>query len=345
MKPEISYADSGVDIDAADDAVSRLTPHAQSTFRPEVLSEVGGFGSVVAIPAGYKEPVLVSGNDGVGTKLLVAQKLGKLDTIGIDLVAMCVDDIVTSAAEPLFFLDQITVGAVNAAVIEQLVIGMAAGCSEAGCSLTGGEIAEHPGSMAADDIDISGFAVGVAERSEIPSHDAVVAGDVLVGIASPGIRCNGYSLARQVLMDDRSMDDPAWIGADRSIGDELLRPSVIYAPTVLQAFKGFGVRAAAHITGGGLAGNLRRVINDNVSIELDLNRWPRPRIFEEIASRGPVSEAEMRKVFNLGVGMVLVSPPEQAKPIIELANRNGHDAWLIGQIARGNGDVRWSEDG
>ena len=190
MKPEISYADSGVDIDAADDAVRRLTPHAQSTFRPEVLSEVGGFGSVVAIPAGYKEPVLVSGNDGVGTKLLVAQKIGKLDTIGIDLVAMCVDDIVTSAAEPLFFLDQITVGAVNAAVIEQLVIGMAAGCSEAGCSLTGGEIAEHPGSMAADDIDISGFAVGVAERSEIPSHDAVVAGDVLVGIASPGIRCN-----------------------------------------------------------------------------------------------------------------------------------------------------------
>ncbi|RZP35670.1 MAG: phosphoribosylformylglycinamidine cyclo-ligase, partial [Acidimicrobiales bacterium] len=233
MSSEITYSESGVDIDKADEAVERLTPHAQSTFRPEVLSDVGGFGSIVAIPEGYREPVLVSGNDGAGTKTLVAKKLERYDTIGVDVVAMCVDDIVTSGAEPLFFLDQLTVGKVDPEVIEQLVIGFAQGCITAGCALTGGEIAEHPDTMGADDFDVSGFAVGVAELGDIPNKSSVVQGDVLVGLASTGLRCNGYSLARRVLMDGRALDQPAWPGADSSLGDELLRPSIIYAPTVL----------------------------------------------------------------------------------------------------------------
>tara|TARA_B100000287_G_scaffold360113_1_gene352360 strand:- start:569 stop:1603 length:1035 start_codon:yes stop_codon:yes gene_type:complete len=344
MNSEITYSEAGVDIESADEAVRRLTPHVRSTFRPEVISEVGGFGSIVAIPDGYQEPVLVSGNDGAGTKPLVAQKLNKYDTIGIDVVAMCVDDIVTCGAEPLFFLDQLTVGKVDPEQIEQLVIGFAEGCRQAGCALTGGEIAEHPDTMSHQDFDVSGFAVGVAERSDIPTKSSVVTADVLIGLASPGLRCNGYSLARRVLMDGHSLDEPAWPQAEVSLGDELLRPSEIYAPTVLRAFRQFEIHAAAHITGGGLAGNLNRVINENVDAQIDVTRWRRPRIFDQIAAEGPVSEHEMRKVFNIGIGMVLVAPREQADQIIEMAHQDGHEAWIIGQILQGNGEVRWADE-
>jgi phosphoribosylaminoimidazole synthetase len=203
MSGDLSYAGAGVDIDAADDAIERLKPHVRSTFRPEVLSDIGSFGSLVAIPKGYDEPILVSGNDGAGTKTAVASAVGRYDTIGIDVVAMCVDDIVTMGAEPLFFLDQITVGSIDPARIEELVIGFAEGCRQAGCALTGGEIAEHPDLMGAADFDLAGFAVGVVERSRIIDGQAVVPGDVIVGLASPGLRCNGYSLARRVLMAPR----------------------------------------------------------------------------------------------------------------------------------------------
>ena len=343
MSPDITYSDSGVDIDKADEAVQRLIPHARSTFRKEVLSDVGGFGSIVAIPDGYQEPVLVSGNDGAGTKTLVAKNLGRYDTIGIDVVAMCVDDIVTSGAEPLFFLDQLTVGKVDPEVIEQLVIGFAEGCIAAGCALTGGEIAEHPDSMDDDDFDVAGFAVGVAERADIPNQSSVIQGDLLVGLASTGLRCNGYSLARRVLMHHGATDQPAWPGAELSLGDELLRPSVIYAPTVLSAFRQHEVHAAAHITGGGLVGNLKRVIGDQVDIGLDVQTWRRPKIFDEIASQGPVSEAEMRNVFNLGIGMVLIVPSDQIDAIMSLANANGHEAWTIGQVTEGDGTVGWMD--
>ena len=343
MSSEITYSKSGVDIDKADEAVERLIPHARSTFRPEVLSDVGGFGSIVAIPEGYRDPVLVSGNDGAGTKTLVAKKLGKYDTIGVDVVAMCVDDIVTSGAEPLFFLDQLTVGKVDPEVIEQLVIGFAQGCITAGCALTGGEIAEHPDTMGADDFDVSGFAVGVAELGDIPNKSSVVQGDVLVGLASTGLRCNGYSLVRRVLMDGRALDQPAWPGADSSLGDELLRPSIIYAPTVLSAFRQCEVHAAAHITGGGLIGNLKRVIADEVEIQLDVGRWPRPQIFDQIANEGPVSEEEMRNVFNLGIGMALIVPSGEAGSVIDLANKHGHEAWVVGQVVEGNGQARWMD--
>tara|TARA_B100000686_G_scaffold325231_1_gene381681 strand:+ start:2939 stop:3970 length:1032 start_codon:yes stop_codon:yes gene_type:complete len=343
MSSEITYSESGVDIDKADEAVERLIPHARSTFRPEVLSDVGGFGSIVAIPEGYRDPVLVSGNDGAGTKTLIAKKLGKYDTIGVDVVAMCVDDIVTSGAEPLFFLDQLTVGKVDPEIIEQLVIGFAQGCITAGCALTGGEIAEHPDTMGEDDFDVSGFAVGIAERGDIPNKSSVVRGDVLVGLASTGLRCNGYSLARRVLMDGRALDQPAWPGADTSLGDELLRPSIIYAPTVLSAFRKCEVHAAAHITGGGLVGNLKRVISDEVEIQLDVGSWRRPEIFDQIANEGPVSEEEMRNVFNLGIGMALAVPSGEANSVIDLANKHGHEAWVVGQVVEGNGQARWMD--
>ncbi len=343
MSSEITYSESGVNIGKADEAIQRLTPHARSTFRPEVLSDVGGFGSIVAIPEGYREPVLVSGNDGAGTKTLVAKKLEIYDTIGVDVVAMCVDDIVTSGAEPLFFLDQLTVGKVDPEIIEELVIGFAHGCIAAGCALTGGEIAEHPDTMGEDDFDVSGFVVGVAELADIPKKSSVTQGDVLVGLASPGLRCNGYSLARRVLMDGRALDQPAWPGADSSLGDELLRPSVIYAPTVLSTFRQCEVHAAAHITGGGLAGNLKRVIGDEVEIQLDVRKWRRPEIFDQIANEGPVSEEEMRNVFNLGIGMVLVVPSEHADAVIGVANEDGHEAWVIGQVVEGNGQARWMD--
>ena len=344
MTSEITYSGAGVDIDLADEAVRRLTPHVRSTFRPEVLSDIGGFGSVVAIPNGYQEPVLVSGNDGAGTKPLIAAALDQYDTIGIDVVAMCVDDIVTTGAEPLFFLDQITVGKVDPERIEQLVIGFAKGCRQAGCALTGGEIAEHPDIMDEDEFDLSGFAVGVAERAHIPSKSSVSKGDVLIGLASPGLRCNGYSLARRVFLDGRPLDQPAWAGANTSLGEELLRPSVIYAPAVLEVFAELDVHAAAHITGGGLPGNLARVIETNVAIRVDPTKWRTPEIFDRIAIEGPVSEGEMRKVFNLGIGMVLVVPSDQANETIEIVARHGHEAWVIGDVMAGTGQVKWSNE-
>lgn len=334
---DISYAGAGVDIDAADEAVRRLTPHVRSTFRPEVLSDVGAFGSVVSLPSGYDEPVLVSGNDGAGTKTLVAAALGRYDTIGIDVVAMCVDDIVTLGAEPLFFLDQITVGSVDPDRIEAFVQGFAEGCRQAGCALTGGEIAEHPDAMAPKDFDLSGFAVGVAERRQLPSTDQVQVGDVLVGIASPGIRCNGYSLARKVLMDGQDLSQPAWPGADATLGDELLRPSVIYAKPVLEAFRSVEVHGAAHITGGGIAGNLSRVLGPGVDAQVHRGTWEVPRIFRRLAEDGPVPPLEMEKVFNLGLGMILVVPPDAVSTVTDLVGDHGHEAWNVGSVVDGSG--------
>ena len=339
MKQKVTYAAAGVDIDAADEAVRRLAPLARSTFRPEVLSDVGAFGSVVAMPAGYREPVLVSGNDGAGTKTAIAQTLGRYDTIGIDVVAMCVDDIATLGAEPLFFLDQITVGRVDPDVIEAVVEGLAAGCRMAGCALTGGEIAEHPDLMAPDDVDVAGFAVGVAERDALPSPSQVRPGDVLVGLGSPGLRANGYSLVRRVLLDGRDLDEPAWPGAASSLGDELLRPSVVYAPTVLAAFRELDVHGAAHVTGGGLAANLQRVLPPIVDGLITRGSWEVPPIFDLVAREGPVGQPEMERVFNLGIGMVVIVPGDQADAVIELAAGRDHPAWVIGRVVEGQGRV------
>jgi|TARA_B110000438_G_scaffold46501_1_gene46660 phosphoribosylformylglycinamidine cyclo-ligase len=344
MSEEITYSASGVDIDAADEAIRRIGPHLRSTFRPEVLSDIGGFGSVVAIPEGYIEPILVSGNDGAGTKTLVAMALNRYETIGIDVVAMCVDDIATSGAEPLFFLDQITIGSVNPDRIEELVKGFADGCRQAGCALTGGEIAEHPGLMGKNEFDLSGFAVGIAERSRLPSVAKVQNGDLVIGIASPGLRCNGYSLARKILMNGQDLEQPAFKGAEISLGEELLKPSVIYAPTLLALFSKVEVRGAAHITGGGLPGNLNRVIPRGLDVIIRRNTWRRPKIFDRIAKDGPVSINEMEKVFNLGIGMTLIVRPEDALEAIEISEAHGHEAFIIGKTVRGDGVVRMVDD-
>jgi len=336
----LTYAGAGVDIDAADEAIRRLGPHARSTFRPEVLTDIGSFASMVAIPKGYDEPILVSGTDGIGTKGLVADACGRHDTVGIDLVAMCVDDIVTQGAEPLFFLDMITMGRVHAERIEQLVAGMADGCRQARCALTGGEIAEHPDAMKPDAWEIGGFAVGVVERTSIVDGSAIVAGDVIVGIYSPGLRCNGYSLARRVLMSEpSSVHQPAWSGAEVTVGEELLHPSVIYAPAVLALLAALDVHGMAHITGGGLAANLGRVLPGEVDAVVDRGSWPVPPIFAEVARRGGVTPDEMSRVFNMGIGMAAVVGPDDVDQTREILGSWGHDSFVIGKVTGGSGCV------
>jgi phosphoribosylformylglycinamidine cyclo-ligase len=335
-----TYAAAGVDIAAGEAAVERIKGKVRSTFRPEVLGDVGGFGGLVGLPAGYRDPVLVSSTDGVGTKAMVARAAGRYDTIGIDLVAMCVDDIVCQGAEPLFMLDYISVGRLDPDVVDALVSGVVEGCRRAGCALVGGEMAEHPGAMAPGEFDLVGFAVGVVERDRVITGEAVRPGDVLVGLPSPGLRANGYSLARRVLLERAglSLDDELYDGC--TVGDELLRPSVIYAPAVRRLLGDVDVRAVAHVTGGGLVGNLPRVLPAGVDAELDRRSWEVPRVFAEIQRRGEVDDAEMARVFNLGLGMVLVVPEGDAGRAVEVLREEGHAAAVVGTLVAAEGDGR-----
>jgi phosphoribosylformylglycinamidine cyclo-ligase len=339
---KLTYADAGVDIRAGEEAVERIKRHVRSTFRAEVIGDIGGFGGLFAMPTGYRHPVLVNSTDGVGTKALVARATGRYTTIGVDLVAMCVDDLVCQGAEPLFFLDYIAVGHLDPDHIEQLVEGMAAGCRQAGCALIGGEMAEHPGAMDEGDFDLVGFAVGVVERDRIITGQQVRPGDVLIGLPSPGLRSNGYSLARKVLLElgGRSLDDPAWGGASHTLADELLSPSVIYAPAVGALVRGVEVRAIAHITGGGLPGNLARVLPDDCDAVLRRQTWEIPPIFGEIQRLGRVDDDEMASVFNLGIGMVVAVRPADAFRALDLLRRQGHRAAEIGAVEPGRGTVR-----
>jgi phosphoribosylformylglycinamidine cyclo-ligase len=297
------------------------------------------------VPPGYTRPVLVSSTDGVGTKMAVAMATGRFDTVGIDLVAMCVDDVVCSGAEPLFLLDYVATGVLDPAQMEQLVAGVAAGCRQAGCALLGGEMAEHPGAMAPGHFDLAGFAVGVVERRDMLGAERVGEGDVLLGLPSPGLRCNGYTLARHVLLERAglALDAPAWDGAGHSVADELLRPSVIYAPLVLEVLWALGpggLHAAAHITGGGLPGNLSRVLGPGLDAVVDTGAWDEPPVFGEIRRLGNVDDDEMARVFNLGVGMVLVVAAGAAGPARALLSAAGTDAVDIGRVAGGSGQVR-----
>jgi phosphoribosylformylglycinamidine cyclo-ligase len=338
-----SYEDAGVHIAAGEEAVERIKRHVRSTFRPEVIGDIGGFGGLFAFPQHrFRNPVLVSSTDGVGTKALIAQAVGRFTTIGIDLVAMCVDDLVCQGAEPLFFLDYVAVGKLDPDHIDQLVEGVAEGCRDARCALIGGEMAEHPGAMEPGEFDLVGFAVGVVERDQLLTGEHVRSGDVLIGLPSPGIRSNGYSLARKVLLEraGRALDGPAFQGAHHSLADELLVPSVIYAPAVLEVLRVVDVRAIAHITGGGIPGNLVRVLPDKADAVVDQSTWEPPRIFDEIQRLGDVSDAEMAKVFNLGIGMILVVPPYDAFRAIDVLRSHGHAARRIGQIEAGDGRVR-----
>jgi phosphoribosylformylglycinamidine cyclo-ligase len=340
-----TYRDAGVDIAAGEEAVARIRGLVRSTFRPEVVGDIGGFGGLFAFPRDrYRDPVLVASTDGVGTKAVVARQAGRLDTIGIDLVAMCVDDVVAQGAEPLFLLDYIAVGRLDPARVEPLVAGVAAGCREAGCALIGGEMAEHPGVMAPDDFDIAGFAVGVAERDRLVTGAAVRPGDVLVGLPSPGLRCNGYSLARRVLLERAGLplDGPAWPGAPHSLADELLVPSVIYAPAVLEVLRAVDVHGIAHITGGGIPGNLARVLPAGCDALVRRGSWETPRVFAEIQRLGAIDDAEMARVFNLGVGMVLVVTPGDAPVALDRLRARGHAAVVIGEVVAGGGRVRFA---
>ncbi len=339
-----SYEDAGVSISAGEAAVERIKSKVRSTFRPEVIGDIGGFGGLFAFASHrYAHPVLVSSTDGVGTKALIAQATGRFDTIGVDLVAMCVDDIVCQGAEPLFFLDYIAVGTLDPDHIEQLVEGVAHGCRQAGCALIGGEMAEHPGAMDPGEFDLVGFAVGVAERDRLITGEHVQRGDVLIGLPSPGLRSNGYSLARKVLLGPtgQGLDQPAWPGAHHSLADELLVPSVVYAPAIAAVLRYVDVRAIAHITGGGLPGNLARVLPEGADAEVDGRTWESPRIFGEIQRRGDVSDDEMRKVFNLGIGMVVVVAQDEVHRTLDLLRTEGHRASEIGHIVTGHGQVRF----
>jgi phosphoribosylformylglycinamidine cyclo-ligase len=343
-----SYADAGVDIDAADVAVERIRATVASTARPELLGGIGGFGGLFSLDTGGQtSPALVASTDGVGTKLLVARATGRYATIGIDLVAMCVDDVVCSGAEPLFLLDYIATGRVSPGRIAEVVAGVAEGCRQAGCALLGGETAEHPDAMAPDDLDLAGFAVGLVDRAEMLGPDRVSAGDALVGLRSPGLRSNGYSLARHVLLRRAALDldGPAWPGAPYSLADELLLPSRIYSPAVRRVLRERpgAVHAAAHITGGGIPGNLPRALPEHCGAEVFPARWEVPRIFQEIRRLGEVANAEMARVFNLGIGMVLVVDADRADDVTAVLAGAGEHAVIMGNvIPRDEGErVRW----
>ena len=337
----LTYAAAGVDIAAGEKAVELIKEHVRSTFRPEVIGDVGGFGGLFALDwKRYDDPLLVSSTDGVGTKSLIARLAGRRDTIGIDCVAMSVDDIAAQGAEPLFFLDYISVGHLVPEEIDELVAGVADGCRQARCALLGGEMSEHPGVMEPGEFDLVGFAVGVVERENVlPRH--VRAGDRIVGLASPGLRCNGYSLARAALIDraGRQLSDHAWRGHHRSLADELLEPSRIYAPALLKLSGEVPVHAFAHITGGGLPGNVVRVVPDRCDAVITRGSWEEPRIFAEIHTAGSVPDDEMEHVFNLGLGMVAIVPPDAALHAVDVARAAGHDAWLVGEIVDGHRHV------
>ncbi len=341
-----TYAGAGVDIEAGDAAVERITAHVQSTSRPEVIGGIGGFGGLFDISSlPYDEPVLVSATDGVGTKALVAAAARRYETIGVDLVAMCVDDLVCGGAEPLFFLDYISVGRVTPDHIEALVSGIAEGCRLVGAALVGGEIAEHPGVLPDGEFDLVGFAVGVVERRRAQRGPMGAPGDVLVALPSPGLRSNGYSLARRLVFDvaGLAVDDPAWPGADATVADELLRPSVLYTPAVLELMRAVDVLGVAHITGGGIPGNLPRSLPGDVHAVIDRSSWTPPPIFGALQRLGDVATDEMDRVFNQGVGMIVVVPAPRAAEAIAVLDGAGHRAWQIGHLQAGSGPVRYTD--
>jgi phosphoribosylformylglycinamidine cyclo-ligase len=337
-----TYAGAGVSIDAGEEAVERIKGKVRSTFRPEVIGDIGGFGGLFALDlARYRQPVLVSSTDGVGTKALVAQAVGRFTTIGVDLVAMCVDDLVCQGAEPLFFLDYIAVGRLDPDHIEQLVEGVAEGCRQAGCALIGGEMAEHPGAMEAGEFDLVGFSVGIAERDELVTGATIAPGDVLIGIGSPNLRSNGYSLARRVLLDRAGLplDGPAFDGAKHTLGDELLAPSVVYSPAITALRRAVDLRGVAHITGGGIPGNLNRVLPKGTAAEVERGTWEVPRIFSEIQRLGDVAPDEMDRVFNMGLGMIAVVPEGDVFKALDVLRGKGVRADQVGRIVPGSGTV------
>ncbi|ATB27003.1 phosphoribosylformylglycinamidine cyclo-ligase [Melittangium boletus] len=336
-----TYKQAGVDIEAGDAFVERIKPHAARTMRPEVLAGVGGFGGLFALPPGkYREPVLVAGTDGVGTKLKVAFQAGRHGTVGVDLVAMSVNDILTSGAEPLFFLDYFATGRLEVDAAAEVVKGIAQGCEQAGCALLGGETAEMPGFYARGEYDLAGFCVGVVERSEIIDGRSVKPGDALIGLASSGLHSNGYSLARKVLLEDAKLalhEVPE--GLERPLVDALLEPTRIYVKDALALMKTVKVKGLSHITGSGIPGNLPRCLPDGTRAVLDDTAWKRPPIFDLIQRLGGVARSEMYDTFNMGLGLIAVVAREDVAVALALLEARGVEASEVGRIEAGEGEA------
>ncbi len=336
-----AYKRAGVNVSAGDEAVERYRGHAARTWRPEVLTALGGFGGGFALDvAKYTQPVLVSGTDGVGTKLKIAYALGRHDTVGIDCVAMCVNDILVMGAEPLFFLDYFATGGLDVAVAEQVVRGVADGCEQAGCALIGGETAEMPGIYADGEYDLAGFAVGVVERDRIIDGRSITEGDVVIGLASSGLHSNGFSLVRR-LVDEAgiALDAPFPPDATRTLGEELLTPTRIYAKAIRALMGEFPIHGMAHITGGGITGNVPRILHGQWNATLTLGSWRTPPVVSWLADLGDLDDGDLFATFNMGLGLVLVVPEGVAETVIARANALGEHASRVGVVRAGAGQV------
>lgn len=337
-KPSLSYKDAGVDIHAGNALVERIKGVAKRTSRPEVMGGLGGFGALTRLPSKYRNPVLVSGTDGVGTKLKLALEMGKHDTIGIDLVAMCVNDLIVAGAEPLLFLDYYATGQLDVDVAVAVVDGIGKGCELSGCALVGGETAEMPGMYQKGDYDLAGFCVGVVEEDQIIDGSKVKAGDQLIGLASSGPHSNGYSLIRKIIEVSGARLDQAF--ADSTLGDVLLTPTRIYVKSLLSLMESIDLHALSHITGGGLLENLPRVMPEGTQAHINCQAWQRPAIFDWLQQQGNVDEHEMHRTFNCGVGMVLVIAAEQTEHALALLAELGEQAFVIGDIQASDAQER-----
>lgn len=333
----LSYRDAGVDIDAGDALVDRIKPYAKRTMRPEVMADLGGFGALFKLDLSrFRKPVLVSGTDGVGTKLKLAIQLRKHDTIGIDLVAMSVNDVIVQGAEPLFFLDYYATGKLHVDTAADVIKGIAKGCEDAGCALIGGETAEMPGMYAQEDYDLAGFCVGIVDEDKIIDGKQVQVGDALIGIASSGPHSNGYSLIRKIIETAKADLHQSFDGS--TLGEKLLAPTRIYVKPLLSLFSQVKVKSLAHITGGGLLENIPRVLPMNTNAEIDAKAWSMPMVFQWLQQQGNVATQEMYRTFNCGIGMVVVVEPAQVQSALQHLTSCGLPAWQIGHIGQGNGE-------
>lgn len=331
------YKDAGVDIDLADHIVKKIKPLISKTFIPGVLGDIGGFGGLFSLAEqNYKEPVLVSGTDGVGTKLKIAFALDKHDSVGIDLVAMCVNDIVTCGAKPLFFLDYISIGKLSEKVAVELIKGIAEGCKMANCALLGGETAEMPGFYPEGEYDLAGFVVGIVEKSKIIDGREIREGDSVIGLSSNGLHSNGFSLVRKVFLEDKKYElEEKLTVLKRTLGEELLQPTWIYVKPVLHLLEKYKVSGIAHITGGGLLENIPRILPEGVSVQINQKSWIKPPIFSLIQKEGKISDEEMYRTFNMGIGMVIIVPDGESEKILKELKLMNYDSSIVGKVIKG----------
>ena len=337
MSQSLSYRDAGVDIDAGDSLVEKIKPYAKRTMRPEVLGDLGGFGALVEISQKYRQPVLVSGTDGVGTKLKLAFDWNKHDTIGIDLVAMSVNDILVQGAEPLFFLDYFACGKLDVERAASVIKGIAAGCEQSGCALIGGETAEMPGMYPDGEYDLAGFAVGVVEKDQIITGRDIVAGDIILGLASNGIHSNGYSLVRKII-DHAQPNLDAELTPSQTLREAILAPTRLYVKPILAALKQFTIKGMAHITGGGITENVPRILPDNTVANLNTNSWSLPKLFQWLQQAGQVQMQEMYRTFNCGIGMVIIVDAKEATTIQHFLQQQGETVYQIGTVQARQGN-------